>query len=199
MLAPIKTYLNQVEQEFDQIAPSRRTLLEGIAEFYRAQEAPAAFNFICTHNSRRSHLGQIWASAAAGYYGLAPIASYSGGTEATAMNERIVAALERVGFMVSGNGSENPRYEVMWSATHPAEVCFSKVYYDTHNPQSGFCAVMTCSDADEGCPVVLGAEKRISLPFVDPKISDGTTAETLTYDARCRQVAREMMYAFSRV
>lgn len=197
MFDAVRTYLDQIALELDQIPAERKAVLDGLAEFYRSSESKA-FNFICTHNSRRSHLGQIWGAAACDYHGIARIASFSGGTEATAMNPRIVGALERVGLVVEGTPGENPRYAVRWS-TSEGVTCWSKTYSDPANPASDFCAVMTCTDADEGCPVVLGAAARISLPFIDPKVSDDTPSEALTYDARCRQIAREMLYAFGQV
>jgi hypothetical protein len=197
MFDAVRTYLDQIALELDQIPAERKAVLDGLAEFYRSSESKA-FNFICTHNSRRSHLGQIWGAVVCDYLGIARMASFSGGTEATAMNPRIVAALERVGLVVAGTPGENPRYAVRWS-TDEGVTCWSKTYSDPANPASDFCAVMTCTDADEGCPVVLGAAARISLPFIDPKVSDDTPSEALTYDARCRQIAREMLHAFGQV
>lgn len=150
--------------------------------------------FICTHNSRRSHLAQIWAQTAAANYELKNIVSFSGGTESTAFNPRAVASMERAGFKVENPGGENPHYSVKFSDDFPAMECFSKKFSDAHNPQKGFLAVMVCDDADEACPVVPGAEARVSLPFIDPKKSDGTPEEAATYDARSMQIAVEMYY-----
>jgi len=197
MFDAVRTYLDQIALELDQIPAERKAMLDGLTEFY-CSSPTKAFNFICTHNSRRSHLGQIWGAAACDYHGISRIASFSGGTQATAMNPRIVAALERVGFEVVGSPGENPRYAVRWS-DEAGVTCWSKTYADPANPASGFCAVMTCTDADEDCPVVLGAAARIALPFIDPKVSDDTPSEALTYDARCRQIAREILYAFGQV
>jgi hypothetical protein len=58
---------------------------------------------------------------------------------------------------------------------------------------------MTCSAADKACPIVFGADARIAIPFDDPKAFDGTDQEAAKYDERCRQIAREMLYVFSRV
>ena len=197
MFDAVRTYLDQVALELDQIPAERKAILDGLTEFYRSSPT-TAFNFICTHNSRRSHLGQIWGAASCDYHGISRIASFSGGTQATTMNRRIVAALERVWLEVEGSPGENPRYAVRWS-DEAGVTCWSKTYADPANPASGFCAVMTCTDADEGCPVVLGAAARIALHFIDPKVSDDTPSEALTYDARCRQIAREMLYAFGQV
>ena len=42
-------------------------------------------NFICTHNSRRSHLSQVWAQTIAKFYNINNVYCFSGGTEVTAM------------------------------------------------------------------------------------------------------------------
>ena len=55
---------------------------------------------------------------------------------------------------------------------------------------------MVCSDADEACPFVPGAELRLSMPYDDPKAFDGTPMEEAKYDERSRQIAREMFFAF---
>lgn len=153
-----------------------------------------------THNSRRSHLAQIWAQAAALHYRVPGVEVYSGGTEATAFNPRAVAALRRAGFDIQasadGNGS-NPRYLVRFGGRSEPLECFSKIYSQPPNPQADFCAVMTCSEADRNCPLVAGATVRIALPYDDPKAFDGNPQESAAYDERCRQIAREMLYVFS--
>jgi hypothetical protein len=73
------------------------------------------------------------------------------------------------------------------------------VYADAANPQREFCAIMTCSQADEACPNVAGAANRIAIPYEDPKAADGTPEEAAVYDERCAQIARETLYAFSLV
>ena len=77
--------------------------------------------------------------------------------------------------------------------------CFSKKYGDESNPSEGFGAVMTCSSADRGCPLVYGADARFAIPYVDPKVSDGTDAEAATYDARLEQIGTEMLYLMGQV
>ena len=56
---------------------------------------------------------------------------------------------------------------------------------------------MTCTHADENCPFIPGAEKRISLPFEDPKAFDDTSEEAEQYDKRSLQIATEMKYVFN--
>jgi hypothetical protein len=164
-----------------------------------SQGEAAALNFICTHNSRRSHLGQIWLQMAAAYYDIALVVAYSGGTEETAFNPRAVAALQRAGFAVEAGTGENPRYKISSSLGNLHLVSFSKKYDHVENPKKEFCAVMTCSEADEACPVIFGANLRIKLLYEDPKSADGTDHERTAYDARCFQIATEMFYVMKQV
>lgn len=199
----LASFVRERAAEFDRIAPERRTALEAlarsVAERKRVGE-PVRLTFICTHNSRRSHLSQLWAQAAAHAYGVTDVETFSGGTEATAFNPRAVAAARRAGFEVAAEAeSDNPVYRVRFSERADAMECFSKVYDQPPNPDEGFFAVMTCSAADAACPIVFGAVERVSIPYDDPKSFDGTEREQAVYDERCRQIAREMLYAFSRV
>lgn len=155
--------------------------------------------FICTHNSRRSHMAQLWAAAAAYYYGVRGIYVFSGGTEATAFNERAVSAMRKLGFDINQiSQGDNPEYEVRFSHNTPVLKVFSKKYDDPLNPARDFAAVMTCSQADAHCPVVAGAVKRIAITYDDPKDFDGTSQEDAAYRDRALQIGREMLFAFSR-
>lgn len=189
--------------ELDTIPAGRRERLEELAAFISARvEAgePARLTFICTHNSRRSHMAQVWAQTAAHAFGVPGVETYSGGTEATAFNPRAVAALERAGFLVEVAGpSDNPVYGVQFAEDAEPMACFSKVFDRAPNPSAGFAAVMTCSAADAACPLVPGADERIAITYEDPKAFDGTAREAAAYDERCRQIAREMLWAFARV
>jgi arsenate reductase len=202
LLPELRAYVEARTAEFDQISAERRRQLEELSQLVRRRidaGQPVRLTFICTHNSRRSHLAQIWAKAAADYYGLSRVETFSGGTEATAFNPRAVNALKRAGFAIAATESEsqnNPRYQVRYSDAVAALVCFSKVYSDAANPKSEFCAVMTCTEADRACPLVAGARHRVSLLYDDPKVADGTAEEIERYDERCRQIAREMLYLF---
>lgn len=189
---------------FDAIPGDRKTRLAEIAAFVQSRRAAgetASLTFICTHNSRRSHLAQIWAQTAASVYGVDGVETFSGGTEATAFNPRAVAAAQRAGFLVEvpEGAADNPLYRVRFATDAEPMECFSKVFDEAPNPREDFAAVMTCSDADAACPLVPGAAERIAIPYVDPKAADGTDAEAATYDERCLQIATEMLYAFSLV
>ena len=199
----LEIYIAERCDEPSRISESRKVELLKLAHYIQSKRnvgQTANLTFICTHNSRRSHLAQIWAQVAAAHFGVDGIQSFSGGTEATAMNHRIVACLARTGFDVQKQDkSENPRYEVRFSADQKAITCFSKVYDSEPNPSSNFCAVMVCSDADEKCPLVSGKCTRLAITYIDPKIADETPQEDAAYDERCEQIAREMLYVFSQV
>lgn len=166
----------------------------------RKEKGIAKVNYICTHNSRRSQMAQLLSLAIAYKLGVEGYEAYSGGTEVTAFNHRAVAALERAGFQLkSNNAAENPEYVAHFGENIPTTRCFSKVYEDAFNPQKDFIAAMVCSSADESCPIVFGADARISIPYLDPKESDGTDKEEQIYDERLRLIAAEMYYVMSRL
>lgn len=186
---------------FDRIPEDRRRELEEISDFIRSKMNAgenASAIFICTHNSRRSHLSQVWAQTAAAFYGVAGFKTFSGGVEVTACNERTVAALKRTGFDVTDStGGKNPVYLVKYSEKAEPIRSFSKLYTDDVNPHEKFVAVMTCDHADANCPLVQGASLRAPIHYADPKAADGTPEEAATYDARSQQIAREMFYMMS--
>jgi arsenate reductase len=200
----LQRYVESLASEFDAIPDERRQTLDRIAAFVDAEHQAgrsAKLVFICTHNSRRSQMSQSWATTAAAWYRIADVEAYSGGTEATAFNPRAVAALRRAGFVIDEptEAGDNPHYQLGYSSEQPPIAAYSKQYASPDNPSSEFAAIMTCSEADDACPFVPGATLRISLAYDDPKQADGTAEEQARYDERCRQIAREMFYLFSRV
>lgn len=201
--AVLDSYLSARQGEFDQIDAAHRTELDGLADLITTmagKQDKVRITFVCTHNSRRSHLGAIWAQVAADRHGFAGVVeTFSGGTEATAFNSRAVAAVQRAGLDVkTAQPGDNPTYAVRAHEEAEPMLCWSKTYDDPLNPQQGFIAVLVCSDADAACPVVRGAAHRVAIPYVDPKAADGTEQEAATYDERCAQIAREMLYVFTR-
>lgn len=203
MNTAIKNYIDELVTRFDTIPDDRKAILQKISMYIRSKQEqgkPVNLVYICTHNSRRSHLGQIWAKTAADYFGITHINTFSGGTEATAFNIHAINALQRVGFTVQKTtGSENPVYYVYHSEGGEPSVCFSKVYDHPQNPHSEFAAIMTCSDAEENCPFIPGVELRVGTTYDDPKAFDNTPLQDEKYDERCKQIALETLYAFSLV
>ena len=200
----LQQYLNEAVLLFDAIPSERKDDLSKVADYVRgrlADSQPAKLTFICTHNSRRSHLAQIWAHVAAEFYGLISVETFSGGTEATALNPRAVAAMQRTGLKITADDAEatNPRYSVYTSETASPQICFSKVFDSPPNPNSKYCAVMTCSQADDACPVVMGCDLRMPIRYEDPKVADDTDQEAERYDERSKQICCEMLYMMSLV
>jgi len=202
MYSKLKKTISELTQGFSSISEERKQTLQEVAKYISKdlnEKDSVKLNFICTHNSRRSHLAQIWTQTASNYYEIEGVETYSGGTEATAFNPRAVAAIERAGFHVKNTVGENPRYEVKFSEDAEPMICFSKKFDDPVNPDKNFAAIMTCSDADENCPFVPGTSFRKAITYRDPKESDGTDHEKETYDKRCRQIGTEMFYMMSQV
>jgi len=157
-------------------------------------------NFICTHNSRRSHLSQVWAQTMASYFNVNNVYCYSGGTEATALFPTVAETLKKTGFeIVTISEGKNPVYAIKYSANEHPVIGFSKTFDNDFNPKSSYGAIMTCSHADENCPFIPGAEKRITITYDDPKAFDNTPQQAEKYMERSIQIAKEMFYVFSKI
>lgn len=170
-----------------------------IQEKIQAGEA-VRLHFICTHNSRRSHLSQIWAQTMAYHVGLKNVSCYSGGTEATAIFPKVLETLTTQGFQVLKlSENDNPVVAVKFADNENPILCFSKTYDHPFNPSTQFGAVMTCNNADEGCPIVVGAEARFPIKYDDPKAYDGTPIQTEKYAERSLDIAQEMWWVFSQI
>ncbi|MBU7570438.1 MAG: protein-tyrosine-phosphatase [Flavobacterium sp.] len=189
--------------KFQSITVERKTVLQPLIDFIQDKKSSneeIRLNLICTHNSRRSHLSQVWAQTAAAYYGIKNVFCYSGGTEATALFPMVAETLKHSGFRIQviADGN-NPVYAIKYSDNEHPVIGFSKTYDDAFNPESGFAAIMTCSQADGGCPFIAGAEKRIPITFEDPKAFDNTPEQAEKYQERSLQIATEMFYMFSQI
>ena len=198
----IKHYCKELVAEASLISEGRKAQLAQLSTYISQcyqQGATPKLIVICTHNSRRSHLGQTWLAIGADYFDLLPIGTFSGGTEATAFNERAVRALDELGLQVVAGEGSNPVYQLYWTYTMPPYKAFSKKYDTPPKPSKDFGAIMVCTEADEGCPIIPGAAFRIALPFKDPKAFDGTDLEKEKYAERCRDIGREMLYVLSKV
>ena len=188
---------------FESIPAERKIILQPLLDYIQAKvtnHQAVRLNLICTHNSRRSHLSQVWAQTAAAHYTIKNVFCYSGGTEATALFPVAAQALEQSGFKIKtiaeGN---NPIYSIKYSENEHPIIGFSKTYDDDFNPKSEFAALLTCSQADGGCPFIAGAEKRIPITFEDPKAFDNTPQQAEKYQERSLQIATEMFYVFSQI
>lgn len=197
------TYCKSLPSEFNQIDEGRKAYLNELATYILEQQKDKkAINllFVCTSNSRRSHMAQVWSQIASIYYNVKMVSTFSGGTEQTKVNKNAIAALEKTGIQLQSNlQGKNPIWIAKIGDKINPMVLFSKKYTDSTNPSQHFGAIMVCSEADKACPNVLGADFRLGLPYEDPKAFDNTPQQNEKYDERCRQIAREMFYVFSQI
>ncbi len=197
----LKTLIGGID--ITEISENRKQTLQPLIDFIQQKvdaKLPVRINFICTHNSRRSHLAQIWSQTMAYHFGISNVFCYSGGTEVTAVFPMVIKTLENTGFQVEKlTDGNNPVYSIKYAENEPSVIGFSKKMTAGFNPQTAFAAVMTCSHADKGCPVITGAEKRIPVTYDDPKAFDNTPQQMQKYQERSEQIAREMYYVFSKI
>lgn len=186
-----------------EISTERKETLQPMIEYIQSKVSEGKYinlNFICTHNSRRSHLSQIWAQTAAHNFNIKNVFCYSGGTEATAMFPKVGETLEKQGFQIAKLAeSENPVYSIKYAENSHPIIAFSKKYEDDFNPKGEFAALMTCDHADENCPLIVGCEARIPVRYNDPKAFDNTPQQEEKYLERSNEIASEMLYVFSQI
>lgn len=199
---------NQIENtitsfNIESVSTERKETLQPLIDFIKTKvnaNVEIRINFICTHNSRRSHLSQVWAQTMAYYFNVKNVFCYSGGTEATALFPMAAETLRNAGFeVITISKNENPVYSIKYAANQHPVIGFSKKLDDDFNPKSEFAAIMTCNSANEACPFVSGAEKRIPITFEDPKAFDNTPQQAEKYKERSLQIATELCYVFSQI
>ena len=201
LLSEIENVIKELNPQT--ISSERKAVLQPLTDFIQSKvsnQQEIRINFICTNNSRRSHLSQVWAQTMANYFNIKNVFCYSGGTEATALFPMVVETLQKSGFQISKiSQNENPVYSIKYTDNEHPIIGFSKKLDDDFNPKSEFAAIMTCDSANEACPFVPGAEKRIPIMFEDPKAFDNTPLQAQKYLERSEQIASEMYYIFSQI
>jgi arsenate reductase (thioredoxin) len=202
MYTPIRQRCQALINNFQEIPKQRKQVLEELSIHLKQVinlGEPVQLNFICTHNSRRSHLGQVWAAVAAHFYNIPSVYTFSGGSQATSFNLNAIKALESAGFKIEKtNENSNPTYHV-WFGHESYVTCFSKTFDHEQNPKNNFVAVMTCTDADENCPLIAGCDLRVSTTYFDPKSFDGSILQDEKYTERSNQIAMECLYVFYKI
>lgn len=203
LVEPLRPFVTEVTSSFESLTEDRISLMESVADYFLNElttKGSVEPIFICTHNSRRSHLAQIWCQVAAHFYEIPAVMCYSGGTEATECNIRTIRAMRRAGLsIVSESPKENPLYLIQYADGQIPARAFSKKFSSSENPSEKFAAMMCCSDADDACPLVSGSNGRFQLHYQDPKRSDDSPQESAIYDESCMLIAREMFYAMSQL
>ena len=191
------------ELNIESITADRKKILQPLIDLIQdkiADNQEIRLNFICTNNSRRSHLSQVWAQTMAAFFNIKNVFCYSGGTEATAMFPMVSKTLQNQGFQIQKlSETSNPVYAIKYAENEHPVIGFSKSFENSFNPTSHFTAIMTCSQADAGCPFIAGAEKRIPITFDDPKAFDNTPQQAEKYKERSEQIATELFYVFSKI
>lgn len=197
--------IEEVLQSLDpqSLTEERKEFLNPLVEYIQSKVSSGdtiRLNFICTHNSRRSHLSQVWAQTMAYHFQIKNVYCYSGGTEATALFPMAAKTLQNSGFDVQTiSEGTNPVYIIKYAENEHPIICFSKKMDADFNPKSGFGAIMTCNSANEACPVVFGAEKRFPIMYEDPKAFDNAPQQAEKYHERSLQIATELFYIFSQI
>ena len=202
------TMFSEIEQVIKALNPQtisteRKAILQPLTEFIQSKvsnQQDIRINFICTHNSRRSHLSQVWAQTLAYHFNIKNVFCYSGGTESTALFPIVAETLQNSGFQIKTiSKNKNSIYSIKYAYNQHPIIGFSKRLNADFNPKSEFAAIMTCDSANEACPFVSGAEKRIPITFEDPKAFDNTPQQAEKYNERSLQIATELFYVFSQI
>jgi arsenate reductase len=121
--------------------------------------------FICTHNSARSQM----AEGLLRHLGGDRFEAWSAGTEATQVRPLAIKAMAELGIDISGQHSKTlDRY-----LNEPVDV-----------------VITVCDQANEACPVFLGAKKRWHWSFPDPSKATGTEEEQLRVYCQVRDEIR---------
>jgi len=185
------------------ISAERKEVLQPLSQYLKQKiqnKETIRLNFICTHNSRRSHLSQIWAQTMAYHFGIKNVFCYSGGTEGTAMFPKIAETLSNQGFEILKLSEEsNPVYAVKYDQNEHPIICFSKEYSHAFNPLGNYAAVVTCNSADVACPIVFGAETRFPVKYDDPKTDSMVVILPYVQRRYWLQKGVELWYVFSLV
>lgn len=181
----------------------RENILQDIASSiaqYLKEEKRVNLNFICTHNSRRSQLAQVWASFASNYFNLTSIESFSGGTAITAFYRNTIKTLQEAGFtfQLLEFSHQNPEYLITYEGCKNPIVGYSKLFDDHYNKKP-FIAITTCAAADANCPYISDALQKFHLPYNDPKNFDNTLYQSEKYLEINRHIAGEIYYIFNNI
>ncbi len=198
----VSSLISKLEGQQDAIPSERKEALKLLSDKVKEmleELGSAQFTIICTHNSRRSQLGQLWIKVAAMHYGIDNVYTFSGGTESTAFNHRMVDAIARAGFDIDSiSGGDNPKYKIDFGANDPSlDILYSKKFDESYNPQKNYIAIMVCDSANEACPFVPGCWARFPMMYSDPKAFDGTDLEASKYSERLEEIGRDMLYMMS--
>lgn len=203
LLPRIQQYLEEQSKKSGKVAEVHRAAVTELSRWIaRREKKQSDIIMVCTGNSRRSILGATMGNIVAAYRNKSQLRFYSAGTAPSALNSRTIATLKEIGLVIEATGSQakagakkdpNPHYRIEWGkAEGSSMVEYSKALDDVVLPGRDFAAVMVCDEADAKCPVVQGADLRVSMTFLDPKAFDGTKDESAEY-AKTRDLLAQTM------
>ena len=190
----IKIILKNIDMGLERNRKDKLIELDQVIKKNHEQQNIVKIIFICTHNSRRSQFSQVWAYISSLYFKLDFLEFYSGGTEVDSVNLNVINALRNSGLEIEKEQKDDKVYLLRPFKEDKGINLYSKKYSCKSNPTKHFIAIMTCSDADQMCPVIKGADKRMFLPYSDPRISEKTGLEKKTYEQINTVIAKEMFY-----
>ena len=195
----IKVILKNIDMGLEKDRKDKLVELAQIIKINHEQQNTVKITFICTHNSRRSQFSQIWAYISSLYFKLDFIKPFSGGTEIDTVNLNVINSVINSGLKIEKTHKGKAIYLLKSFKKDKGINLYSKVYNSKLNTSEHFIAIMTCSDADQMCPVIKGAYKKISLPYSDPRVADNTILEKEVYNQTCSIIAKEMFYLMKQV
>ena len=195
----IKIILKNIDMGLEKSRKDRLVKIAQIIKINHEQQNIVKITFICTHNSRRSQFSQVWAYISSLYFKLDFIKPFSGGTEIDTVNLNVINSLISSGLKIEKTHKGKAIYLLKSFKKDKGINLYSKVYNSKLNPSKHFIAIMTCSDADQMCPVIKGADKKIFLPYSDPIVSDNKGLEKEVYNQTCSIIAKEMFYLMKQV
>ena len=195
----IKTIFKNIDMGLEKNRKDKLVKLAQVIKRNHEQKNIVKIIFICTHNSRRSQFSQVWAYISSLYFKLDFIKPFSGGTEIDTVNLNVINSLISSGLKIEKTHKGKAIYLLKSFKKDKGINLYSKVYNSKLNPSKHFIAIMTCSDADQMCPVIKGADKKVSLPYSDPRVADNTGLEKEVYNQTCSIIAKEMFYLMKQV
>jgi arsenate reductase len=126
--------------------------------------------FLCTHNSARSQMAEGFLRSLGGDR----FEAHSAGTEASHVRPLAIQVMREVGVDISGQESKT---------------------LDRYLRQPFDAVITVCDDANESCPVFVGARRRLHWSFPDPSQATGSKEEQLAAYRGVRDAIRARIEA----
>lgn len=199
MKLSIQKYCERRLAELDWIDETRKQELAKLTAYIRYKESdPIHLVFIDNDNARGSLFAQVWAKVAARYFGLEHVETYSAGNNATEIAGNFVYTLLSLQFDLFVEGDEvNSRHFFVFDNRKNACICFAKPIDHYSIPLENFGTIDT--NPTRMNIILAGSELQVHFPYTDPQTSDGTSEAQQNYRQFSNEIAREMLYLFSRL